>query len=358
MRRLYPALSSSSHLLHPGPYFKARFKRSKYILRGMARRQLTLRWFKFLATYGLDQVATEHPYFYRKLQIGYLTRTLSPDGRLQVLEQHYRFLQRHLSPENTKALFSKGILLAFFETKKADALELRLLYSGWCPREGELMIQLMDARSGLLVSSISFTVGKYSAPRHEIFIGGLQGRNGNYLANPEGKDSVVEITRGLHGLRPKALLLFAVQQVCSQWGISSLRAVSNRTHVHRHSSGQQKLLASYDAFWSESGGLRLADGNFTLPARFVPREECTIAPKKRSLYRSRYQMMETIGRQIHESLGACAVSLSSKQPSKRAHPSFASLPKAPVFRRDFVLNKLFQQRQRSTPERGCLAAKD
>jgi uncharacterized protein VirK/YbjX len=287
---------------------------------------------------GLEKAAENHPYFYRKLQLPYLSRTLDPSTRLQVLEQHYRFLKRHLSTEVRQALFSNGVRLATFETRDADKLELRLLYSGWCPREGELMLQLQDANTGSLFSSISFTVRKHPGSRYEAFIGGLQGRNGGLNRKAVArKEALVEITRSLHGLRPKALLLFALQQMSASWGISTIRAVSNNRHVHRHHKRHPELHASYDSFWVESGGVVIADGNFILPPRFVPRDDSTIKPKKRSLYRQRYELMQEISDQILQSLEQCRSSVPSNAINPPVDSTWCRKEELTISRRDVLI---------------------
>jgi uncharacterized protein VirK/YbjX len=81
------------------------------------RPRLTARWFRVLSLFELEQAAEIHPYFYRKLQLGYVSRTFDAAGRLQLLEQHYRFLKRRLSPRATKSLFDAGIPLAFLRPR-------------------------------------------------------------------------------------------------------------------------------------------------------------------------------------------------------------------------------------------------
>ena len=312
MPSLYSSLTDSSGLLYLNGEPKTKRRKTKYILRGILQSRLTSRWFKFMKDQELEEAAENHPYLYKKLQLPYLSRTLSASDRLEVLTQHYRFLRRQLSAEVRRSLFSKGVILATFETKEGDKLELRLIYSGWCPREGELMVQLQEAKTGSLFTSISFTLRRNAGGRYEVFIGGLQGRNGGLRRSSAArKDALVEITRGLYGLRPKALLLFALQKMCADWGIAALRAVSNKRHVHRHNKNYPNLHASYDSFWIESGGVPLADGNFILPSRFVPRDESTIKPKKRGLYRQRYVLMTEISDQIHQAL----------QDFRSSHPS-------------------------------------
>ena len=125
-----------------------------------------------------------------------------------------------------------------------------------------------------------------------MFIGGLQG------SRDTGEDSVVAITRGLYGLRPKALLIYGLQQLAACWGVAHLQAVSDGLHIYRHFQARRNLAASYDEFWAECGGAQGADGAFDLPVAFIPRDISTIRVNKRQMYRRRYAMMEGIAEQI------------------------------------------------------------
>jgi hypothetical protein len=147
--------------------------------------------------------------------------------------------------------------------------------------------------TGAVLFTMAFSVTRWETEPRAMFIGGLQG---NKLAND--KKLIVALTRGCHGLRPKALLLFALQTLAGLWNISQLRAVSDAMHIYRHWQKRKALAASYDTWWRESGGELAADGMFDLPAAFVPREISTLKPNKRPLYRHRYSMLDQIARQI------------------------------------------------------------
>jgi len=112
---------------------------------------------------------------------------------------------------------------------------------------------------------------------------------------------VIAITRAMYGLRPKALLVFVLQQLAACWGIARLRAVSDDTHIYRHPHKIRDLAASYDELWTESGGTLAGDGMFDLPATFVPRDISTLKPNKRQMYRRRYVLMAEIAEQIKDS---------------------------------------------------------
>jgi uncharacterized protein VirK/YbjX len=131
--------------------------------------------------------------------------------------------------------------------------------------------------------------------RREIFIGGLQG-----FKTANEREYVVAVTRELFGLRPKALLVFALQQLAALWDVAAIHAVSNQTRNLRHRP--KHIQADYDQFWRESGAALEPDGNFTLPVAFVPRDLASIKPNKRTMYRRRYQMLDKFGEAIRQNL--------------------------------------------------------
>ena len=296
MMPIFPALIRTSNLIYPGTDFKARLKRTRYCLRGIAFYPQMAAWLRFLSSQNLESASAKYPLFYNKLQRPYLSRHLRISQRLLALQHHYKFLKRHFSTESFERLFATGMELARIQTKDHGVFELHLGYSEISEREGELMLSLKESGTGGVIYFLAFSVRKFPRHRTEIFIGGLQGRK------TAPKETIVEVTRAMHGLRPKALLLFALQEMCFHWGISSLRGVSNRLHVHRGCKERRKLLASYDSFWEESGGLLLSDGTYVLPARFVPRELDSIKPNKRNLYKKRYELMSGISEQIKQAL--------------------------------------------------------
>ena len=164
-------------------------------------------------------------------------------------------------------------------------------------REGELSISLRSETTGEWICSLGFTVVHWSANRREILIGGLQGHDFN-----DEKQRIVSMTRGMRGLRPKALILFTLQQLSSVWKITSLKAVSNDRHIYRSFWKRKDVAADYDTFWKESGGEMDSGGLFTLPVVPGVRDIAEIKPNKRSMYRQRYAMLESLAGDIRQSI--------------------------------------------------------
>ena len=108
----------------------------------------------------------------------------------------------------------------------------------------------------------------------EIFIGGLKGNK-----KACDKEVVIALTRAMHGLRPKALLVFALQILAGVWGVTRLRAVSD-SDAHLQALAETKTVAaSYDEWWVESGGQLAEDGIFDLPTESKPNAHPGLTPR-------------------------------------------------------------------------------
>jgi hypothetical protein len=78
--------------------------------------------------------------------------------------------------------------------------------------------------------------------------------------------------------------------------------VGNTLHIYSSARKRKDLAADYDAFWSDSGGVLEADGFFTLPVIPPVRDMADIKPNKRSTYRQRYALLDTLAGRIRLSL--------------------------------------------------------
>jgi uncharacterized protein VirK/YbjX len=189
-----------------------------------------------------------------------------------------------------------GKLLAALTLAEVGQFELRLSFSRH-RREGDLMVDLLNQQTGAVMFSIVFSITQSEVERREIFIGGLQG---NKLANDQ--KLITAMTRSLHGLRPKALLLFVLQQFALIFRIKRLRAVSDERHVFRHWLKRKEIASSYDQWWLDAGGKLASDGIFDLPPFFVPRDILSLNVNKRQMYKRRYLMLGEIADQIQAAL--------------------------------------------------------
>ena len=289
-------LVKTAPLIHPGRKLGSLGKQLKHCARGLAFAPYTNAWFNTLQQPELSVAAENHPYLFQKLQRPYLNRTLNTRQRLAALQEHYHFVTSHLTPATRQEIYATtGKLLARLPLAEVGEFALYLSCSRQ-EKEGDLVLGLRNQQTGMLMFTLAFSITQYTTEAREIFIGGLQG---NKWAND--KEEIIAITRGLHGLRPKALLLFALQSLAEVWDITRLRATSDAMHIYQHWQKRKEVASSYDEWWLESGGLLGADGMFDLPVYFVPRDLALIKANKRSLYRHRYQMQAELAEQIAQS---------------------------------------------------------
>ncbi len=290
---LLTTLGRTAGRVHPDPTWSDAAARLKYCVRGLLSPGATGTWFRMLGSPALRGIATAHPRLHSKLQRPYLHRRTTIRDRLATLTEHYHFLVDVLrTPERDLVFKPGGLPLTELPVEPAGRYSLRLVYDDQFEKEGDLMVVLWDQNQGTAIFTLSFTITHWDCPANsrEIFIGGLQGRKG---AND--REDIVALTRALHGLRPKALLVFAIQRLAQCWGIASLRAVGDDEHIYRHFRKRREINSSYDTFWTESQGRKDPDGNFTLPNHPTVRCIEELAPNKRSMYRKRYALLERLG---------------------------------------------------------------
>lgn len=263
----------------------------------MAQAPLTAEWFKILNRPHLKALVNGNPHILSKLQRPYLHRRLGPLKRLRSLRQHYLLVQDLLGENLCRELYRKsGMELAKFDLNDAGKYSIRLSYNERFEKEGDLTLALLDATNCQPLFSLTFSLISAGVDA-EMFIGCLQGHK---FENQ--RERIVQITRSLHGLRPKALLLFAAQTLAQIWGVNRIRAVGDTEHIYRRYGRRRNFHAQYNEFWIENQGAQAADGNFTITAFPARRNIAEISPNKRSLYRRRYAMTDEFRRQIESGI--------------------------------------------------------
>jgi len=180
---------------------------------------------------------------------------------------------------------------------KFDELRLVLDQPRWFMREGQLTMNLFVENYRAFSVAFSF----YRDPDGALctVIGGVQGRN-----HDDSLGLYRDLTKALYGLRPRDLLLEVVRIFSQLAGGSSILAVSDGYRHHRHPYfGQRSFPTDYDAVWADRGGDPLDDYFYSLPAEKVRRDFETIKPKKRSLYRKRFEFLDDLESRIVKDFG-------------------------------------------------------
>ena len=292
--------------VYPAATLKGASERLLFVVRSLRCFPSAQAWYAWLAEPLLAPIARVQPNLYKKIIRPYLTPDCTNRRKLRILREHHEFVASRLSRSAFLAACTpEGVLLMTFATRDGEVLHLRGITDGKFSKEGELTLVLYSETRGSRISSLTFVVTRWSASGWALVIGGMQG-----LPRNTHKSVITEVTKSLHGMRPKALLLFAAQQVADVWRLDAIRGVGNRAHVSCHLDYAlnriRRPVLSYDGFWTESGGVRRADGFFDLPLAHLPRADGEIRPNKRSAYRQRYAMLAELSTGIRTSLANLA----------------------------------------------------
>lgn len=207
---------------------------------------------------------------------------LSVKQRCSLLQAHYRIVTNALPSSVFTALWTGSRLpLGSLCGRRGGKYHLILEPSAHCGREGEYTFTLI-AEDGFELAKLTFTLTNDLDGSHEtqLLIGGLQGASSFFGRG--GKDRVVAATRDLSGLRPKMVVFVAACEFAQRSGVSGLVAVSNRSHTINGDAWYQRrrLVADYDAFWIERGGVPVRWG-FEMPLNLEPRTNSAARNKQR-----------------------------------------------------------------------------
>jgi uncharacterized protein VirK/YbjX len=207
------------------------------------------------------------------------------------LEQHYL------------AIAEKGRLFAFNENQYIDLvqlgpeyLDLRVVVDKpfWMRSEGEIAVSLFYQQYRIYTAM--FMVTGDSGCR-KLVVGAIQGCGGDLHV----KEIYVEITRALHGLRPRDFLISMLKIIATNLGCSEIMGVSDACHrsVNLFSSATKQT--AYDGIWKEHDGQLNSEGFFVIPTELRQREAAEIPARKRALYRRRYELIHDIQQKINHS---------------------------------------------------------
>jgi uncharacterized protein VirK/YbjX len=162
----------------------------------------------------------------------------------------------------------------------------------WMLRDGLLVMSLWIGADRIY--SLAFTLSQADG-RRIAYVGGIQGRRSEHSLERNRA-----LTKAAHGVRPPDLVFEIFRMLCHEIGVVEIRGVSddNRHQRSDYFKGRagftDPVRFDYDSFWQERGGVRGADGFYVLPAVARARSEDDIPARKRSLYRQRREMMDSV----------------------------------------------------------------
>ena len=206
---------------------------------------------------------------------------------LQRIDQHFRVIETM----NANLDFPCNDALTLLDLSDvATNLRVVLDQPKWFMREGLFVINLfaLDARIYSLAFSFAFEDDMKIAT-----IGAIQG------VDTEGiLDDYKDLTKALHGMRPRDFLVEVFRIFCRCVGVSRIYAVDDAKRQHRSSyfgeAKSETLFMSYNDIWTERGGVQDSEDFFVLAMDTPMKSLEEVASKKRAMYRRRYELLRSI----------------------------------------------------------------
>lgn len=256
----------------------------------------TLRWHKILEKNAfLNSVLLKRPVLYTKPYKCYLSSKWKIEKRLKVILDSYDFIKN-------KSFFKESInekkILLKFNLKDNSSANIVFNYHDKFRNEGEMVLSIDIPDKGGIYYSLAFSFEELINNYWVIRIGCLQGANGKINNN-----RIRELHKNLYGMRPKALLVFIMQQLAVDLDIKEILVASNSIQAHRrkhliHIPWKHTIYSDYDRFLIEICGELQKDGWYKLPMEFVKKDMIKIPSHKRAYYKKRYEMLDDLALKI------------------------------------------------------------
>lgn len=280
---------------HPGFAPKSLWRAARMFVGKMRWVGLMRHWYNDRSNPALLEMLSLRPDLVCVIERPYVNTAWSTRRRLSAIELHYRQIQGRLS----FLRFAPDAQLRIGQLMEGDcALDIVLEKPAWFVHEGEVSMSLF--RGDQRLYSLAFVLGRSHDDLLTAYVGALQG-----MGDARALDIYRDLTRSLHGLRPRDLLVNAFRMLCSRIGVERILAISDANSMARSSYfDNKKTHSSYDEVWLDHRGVLLDCGFFelsTAPARRAPDE---IASRKRAQYRRRYEMLDALEAQMSTALSA------------------------------------------------------
>lgn len=290
--------SAQAYETHPGDRKKLK-RHVRWAVMAALREASVQGWFAFLDEPAIQPFVAANPRLAFRPMGTYMSRRWGWPRRFKVIRDTYIFAHANGGALQEALLREGGLALARIPLEKMGVMTLRLRADVQFRKEGEAGVFLEFEGIEGAISSFVFSL-EHLPGGWVCYLGALQGRKGG------DEEAIKAATKAMHGLRPKALMVFVAQEIARSLRVSNLLGVGNGIHVTlaRTLGSAKKILFDYDDLWREAGGEPQPDGWFQLPLKAQRRTAEEIKPNKRSMYAKRYALMDGLSRQIRTVLTA------------------------------------------------------
>ena len=270
----------------------------KYFFHSIMNHRFSSWWFEILETTDFKFITKYRPKLYFKPFRVYLSSKWKNKRKVKVIRDTYKFILA--SKHFTKVITNPPIEIAHFQVKDGIEAYLKLGYDFKYRKEGELVLSFECEELGGIIAETAFSFEELKSSHWVCRIGCIQGHHKNDLYSAKAAQKL------MHGLRPKSLIVFAVQEFSRALGFRAIYGAGDSIQAYRkkhfiHIPFLHRIPFDYDALWEESGGQAVDQGWFELPLKPVQKDIQEIKSSKRALYRRRYDLMDELSLKIGES---------------------------------------------------------
>lgn len=258
-------------------------------------------WVRFLNSPGNEVFRDADRLVWYKPLRGYIHKDWTAARRLKVLKETYGRIRNEAGLERDVFVRRANLVLSMEALGENEGdVVIEINHQQRFKREGELSLSVVCERHGGELASIAFSYEETEAGL-VAYVGGVQGGDG---ASPA---TIKSSTKAMHGLRPKALAVAALQWYLASRGIVRILGVGDVAHMsnvkHLIKTRWNRISFSYDQLWIESGGVPVEGGWYELPLSPRQKERNEIKPNKRALYARRYELLGRLFRAMDRATG-------------------------------------------------------
>ncbi|PSU71799.1 DUF535 domain-containing protein [Photobacterium phosphoreum] len=239
-------------------------------------------------TPNLSVILALHPHIIKKPFKPYLCVNWNKQQRITSVTQHFQCMSELFSFNLPLIYRDEGYRL--LEIEDRDEAKYTLILDRGQNREGALGLRLVNEKNQRI-----YMVTMNLSPENQgsMYIGSIQGPNHDV----ENRNDVIKaLTKGCHGLRPKALILEFAIMLARSFNLNVLCGISNKSHMYqswRYIGRKRNVVTfDYDSHWQEYGAEVFDDNFYKIPLDAPKKDLESLNRNKRKLYTKRYQWLE------------------------------------------------------------------
>ena len=270
----------------------------KAMLNALFSPTFSAKWFKMLEEEKFRDYFSHRDQLYMKPYRPYINTNWDKEKAVQIIGDSIEFLETKTNVAEDFKNY-KDILLATIPLKDDTTASLVLHYDYRLRKEGEFTVSLKKDENRII--SLAFSIGKNEQNEYIAYVGCVQGHSAT------NEDLTKNIHKLLHAIRPKSFIVFVSQKLFEVLGCKDVLFIDNksRPHTSKHLIKLpwiHDITFDNDATWRELGGVPAEGGwyRFPLVAQRKPLDE--VKSKKRSQYKKRYELLDTVYAQIENAV--------------------------------------------------------